>query len=82
MSPWIDTRQSLPTEHEYVRFLVVGHSRYLMGVYENHHFRSRWGAYDEAQVKIWRKMGDAPHEPAPLRTSPDQHSGGAVDARG
>ncbi|HLI18930.1 MAG TPA: hypothetical protein VKV22_11755 [Rhodanobacteraceae bacterium] len=81
MSPWIDTRQSLPTEHEYVRFLVVGHSRYLMGVYENHHFRSRWGAYDEAQVKIWRKMGDAPHEPAPLRTSPEQHSG-AVDARG
>jgi hypothetical protein len=72
MNSWIDTTQSLPIEHEYVRFLVVGHTRALMGVYENNSFCSRWGAYDKKQVGIWRKLGDAPQVPAPPRVNPDR----------
>jgi hypothetical protein len=70
MNPWTDARKSLPIEHEYVRFLVVGHSRYQMGTYESHSFCSRWGTYNEAQVKLWRKIGDAPQDPPPARTAP------------
>lgn len=72
MNSWIDTTQSLPVEHEYVRFLVVGHTRALMGVYENNNFCSRWGAYDKKQVGIWRKLGEAAQVPARPRTNPDQ----------
>ncbi|HJR12634.1 MAG TPA: hypothetical protein VJ833_01895 [Rhodanobacteraceae bacterium] len=74
MNSWIDTTQSLPVEHEYVRFLVVGHTRALMGVYEKQGFCSRWGTYDKAQVGIWRKLGDAPQVPPPARTNAEQHS--------
>jgi len=72
MNGWTDTTQSLPFEHEYVRFLVVGHTRALMGVYENQSFCSRWGSYDKSQVGIWRKLGDAPQVPLPAHTTPDQ----------
>ncbi|MGH8125452.1 MAG: hypothetical protein ACREPK_06365 [Rhodanobacteraceae bacterium] len=72
MSPWTDAASILPADHEYVRFLVAGHTRPLLGVYENRSFYSRWGAYAEAQVKLWLKVGDAPHVPAPLRANTAQ----------
>lgn len=72
MNDWIDTTNALPTEREYVRFLVVGHTRCLLGVYEDHIFRSRWGAYNAREVRMWNKVGDAPMEPSPPRTQPDQ----------
>jgi len=73
MNNWIDATQSLPVEHEYVRFLVIGHTRALMGVYENQSFCSRWGTYDRNQVGIWRKLGEAaPQAPLPARADPEQ----------
>lgn len=72
MNSWIDTTKSLPVEHESVRFVVVGHTRALTGVYENNSFCSRWGAYDKKQVGIWHKLGDVP---APPRTNPDLRCG-------
>jgi len=72
MNDWIDTTNSLPTEREYVRFLVVGHTRCMLGVYEDHNFHSRWGAYKAREVRMWNKVGDAPMTPAPARTQPNQ----------
>jgi hypothetical protein len=72
MNDWMDTTTSLPTEREYVRFLVVGHTRCMLGVYENHNFHSRWGAYKDRDVRMWNKVGDAPMTPPPSRTQPDQ----------
>lgn len=71
MNSWTDATQSLPAEHEYVRFLVLGHTRSLMGIYENHTFCSRWGTYDERLVGVWRKLGNAPQVPPPERTGPE-----------
>ncbi len=31
MNGWTDTSRTLPTEHEYVRFVVTGHSQALLG---------------------------------------------------
>jgi hypothetical protein len=75
MNAWKDARNSLPAEHEYVHFLVIGHSRFLLGTYENHSFRSRWGAYNEVRIKLWRKIDEAPHDPAPVRTSAELRVG-------
>jgi hypothetical protein len=72
MNDWIDTTNLLPTEREYVRFLVVGHTRCMLGVYEDHTFRSRWGAYRDKEVRMWNKVGDAPMDPPPERTHVDQ----------
>lgn len=72
MNEWTDTSRTLPTEHEYVRFVVTGHSQALLGVYEHQSFHSRWGTYDKAHVRIWYKVGDAPHVPAPARAMPEQ----------
>lgn len=72
MDSWTDSAHALPTERECVYFLVVGHSRRLMGVYENHTFQSRWGTYGDTDVTLWQKIGDAPLDPPPVRTYPDQ----------
>src|SRR6185437_10951853 len=72
MNDWIDTTNLLPTEREYVRFLVVGHTRCMLGIYENHNFHSRWGAYKDREVRMWNKVGDAPMDPPPERTHQDQ----------
>ena len=74
MNNWIDTTNSLPTEREYVRFLVVGHTRCMLGVYEAHNFHSRWGAYNAREVRMWNKVGDAPMDPPPARIPPEQSS--------
>ena len=71
MSSWNDTSRALPLEHEYVRFIVSGHRRPLLGVYENHSFRARWGAYHETQVGTWHKVGSAPHVPSPQHMQPE-----------
>ncbi|HXE66899.1 MAG TPA: hypothetical protein VN630_07650 [Rhodanobacteraceae bacterium] len=71
MKDWMDTTNALPTEREYVRFLVVGHTRCMLGVYENHNFHSRWGAYKDRDVRMWNKVGDAPMSPPPARTQSD-----------
>jgi len=71
MNDWIDTRNLLPAERERVRFLVVGHTRCMLGVYEDHNFRSRWGAYGDREVRMWNKVADAPMDPPTARTWPD-----------
>jgi hypothetical protein len=58
MYPWIDSRQSLPDEHERVCFIVMQHVQPLTGRYEKHHFHSRWGAWEETQVPVWRQFED------------------------
>ena len=73
MNNWIDTMNLLPAEREYVRFLVVGHTRCLLGVYEDQNFRSRWGAYAAREVRMWNKVGNAPMDPQPARIQADQH---------
>lgn len=70
MSHWTNAALTLPADHEYVRFLVTGHTRPLLGVYENRSFHSRWGAYAQTQVKLWLKLGEAPRIPAPPRMPP------------
>jgi hypothetical protein len=70
MSHWTRTEHTLPAEREYVRFLVLGHNRPLIGVYQQHSFRARWGAYDETLVGAWSKIGEAPRVPCPVRRSP------------
>ena len=73
MNDWIDTMNLLPAERECVRFLVVGHTRCLLGVYEDQIFRSRWGAYRAREVRMWNKVGDAPMDPPPAHIQADQY---------
>jgi hypothetical protein len=73
MNDWIDTMNLLPAEREYVHFLVVGHTRCLLGVYEDHNFRSRWGTYGASEVRMWNKVGDAPMDPPPAHIQADQY---------
>ncbi len=56
MENWTDATHALPTEHECVRFIVSGHQRPLVGIYEEHSFRARWGSYGDAQVRRWHPL--------------------------
>lgn len=67
MSQWTRTEHTLPAEREYVRFLVLGHNRPLVGVYQQHNFHARWGAYDETLVGAWSKVGEAPRVQGSVR---------------
>ncbi len=72
MNNWNGTDQALPSEREYVQFILAGHRSWLYGVYAKRSFRSRWATYLAREVSAWRKLGDAPLVPAPVRTAPDQ----------
>lgn len=69
MSAWNDTGQSLPHEREYVQFAVAGRRFLSHGTFSENRFRSRWGAYQPAEVRWWRRLGPTPSGPSPVQTN-------------
>lgn len=70
MDGWTSAAQSLPREHQCVRFVVIGHHRPLLGVYRGHSFHSRWADYDHVHVDTWRAVGEGTEPLQPLRSRP------------
>ena len=68
MSEWNDTGQSLPNEREYVQFAVADRRFLSYGTFSENRFRSRWGAYQPAEVRWWRRLGPIPSAPSLAQT--------------